>query len=103
MIVEIVELRIQPGRQTEFDQVIAGAVAENIAPAKGYLGHRVLRGIESPERYQLMIHWETLENHVIDFRESPAFQKWRGTVGPFFTSPPAVEHFELFDISGQGR
>jgi hypothetical protein len=42
-----------------------------------------------------MIEWETLENHMVDFRESPEFAQWRGYVGPFFEKPPAMEHFEL--------
>ncbi|MES2943519.1 MAG: antibiotic biosynthesis monooxygenase, partial [Pseudomonadota bacterium] len=29
------------------------------------------------------------------FRESPAFASWRAIVGPFFTGPPTVEHFDL--------
>jgi hypothetical protein len=42
-----------------------------------------------------MIYWDTLENHMVDFRGSPAFTEWRSIVGPFFTQPPAVEHFNL--------
>ena len=41
-----------------------------------------------------MIWWQTLENHTVDFRGSPAFADWRAIVGPFFAAPPAVEHFE---------
>ena len=32
---------------------------------------------------------------TIGFRQSPAFADWRAIVGPFFASPPVVEHFEL--------
>ena len=53
-----------------------------------------MSGIESPERWLLMIWWETLENHTVDFRGSPAFADWRSIVGPFFAEAPAVEHFE---------
>jgi hypothetical protein len=42
-----------------------------------------------------MIYWDTLENHMVDFRGSPAFTEWRSIVGPFFIQPPAVEHFNL--------
>ena len=32
---------------------------------------------------------------MVDFRESEAFQEWRGIVGGFFVKPPAVEHMQL--------
>jgi len=53
------------------------------------------RVIEKPGLYRLLVHWETLENHTEDFRNSQAFQDWRALVGPFFAAPPAVEHYTL--------
>src|SRR5204863_322875 len=49
----------------------------------------------SAERYLLMIHWDTVENHTVDFRQSPAFQEWRAFVSPYFAAPPVTEHFTL--------
>ena len=95
MILEVADIRIQPGRQAEFDTAIQHGLNTVISQAKGFAGFKVNKGIESPERYVLMIWWETLENHTIDFRESSAFQAWRAIVGPFFAQPPQVEHFEL--------
>jgi heme-degrading monooxygenase HmoA len=95
MILELADIRIQPGKQAEFDAAIQRGVEQVISKAKGFCGYKINKGIESPERYVLMIFWETLENHTIDFRESPAFQEWRGIVGPYFAAPPAVEHFSL--------
>lgn len=99
MILELVDIRIQPGKQSEFDAAIVRGVETVIAKAKGFCGYRVNRGIESPDRYVLMIYWTTLENHTVDFRGSPAFQDWRAIVGPFFATPPAVEHFDLLSQS----
>lgn len=99
MILEVADIRIQPGRQAEFDAAILHGIEQVIAKAKGFLGWQVQQGIESPERYLLMIRWTTLENHTVDFRESPAFLEWRGIVGPFFAAPPVVEHFHLLDQS----
>lgn len=95
MILEVVDIRIQPGKQTEFDEAIQRGVTQAIAPAKGFRGFKINKGIESPERYLLLIYWDTLENHMVDFRGSPAFQEWRSIVGPYFAAPPAVEHFTL--------
>jgi heme-degrading monooxygenase HmoA len=99
MILELVDIRIQPGQQTAFDEAIQRGVETVIAKAKGFEGYKVNRGIESPERYVLQIFWATLENHTVDFRESPAFAEWRAIVGPFFAQPPMVEHFELVSKS----
>lgn len=95
MILEVADIRIQPGQQDAFDQAIQRGLQEVISKAKGFRGFKVQKGIESADRYLLMIYWETLENHTVDFRESPAFIQWRAIVGPFFAAPPVVEHFNL--------
>ena len=93
MILEVVDIRIQPGQQQAFEEAVVRGVTTVIAKAKGFKGYTVRHSIESPERYLLQIQWETLENHTVDFRGSPAFGDWRAIVGPFFASPPVVEHF----------
>jgi heme-degrading monooxygenase HmoA len=95
MILELADIRIAPGQQAAFDEAILRGVTTVIAHAKGFKGYRVSRSIESPERYMLQVFWETLENHTVDFRQSPEFAQWRAIVGPFFAQPPMVEHFEL--------
>lgn len=95
MILEIAHIRIAPGQQAAFEEAIQRAVATVISTAKGFKGYKINRGIESPELYVLMVFWETLENHTIDFREGPLFPQWRAIIGPFFASPPHVEHFSL--------
>jgi heme-degrading monooxygenase HmoA len=95
MILELADIRIQPGKQAEFDAAIQRGVETVISKAAGYQGFEVRKGIESPERYVLMIRWATLENHTVDFRGGPLFPQWRAIVGPFFAVPPVVEHFEL--------
>ena len=95
MILEIADIRIHPGKQAEFDAAIRRAIETVASKAKGFRGYKVNKGIETPERYVLMIYWETLENHTVDFREGPLFAQWRAIVQPFFAAPPSVEHFTL--------
>lgn len=99
MILEHADIRIRPGQQAEFEAAIAHGVETVIARATGFRGYRIERGIESPERYLLMISWETLEHHTVDFRTGPLFAQWRAIVGPFFALPPVVEHFGLLAAS----
>lgn len=99
MILEHADIRILPGRQAEFDAAIQHGVETVITRATGFRGYRIERGIESPERCLLLIFWETLENHTVDFRTGPLFAQWRAIVGPFFAAPPVVEHFTLLAAS----
>lgn len=95
MILELADIRIAPGRQAEFDEAIQRGLTTVVAHAKGFRGFKVNKGIETPERYLLQIFWNTLEDHTVGFRQGPLFAQWRAIVGPFFASPPVVEHFEL--------
>lgn len=100
MILEIADIRIQAGKQAQFDEAIVRGLEEVIVHAKGFQGYKVNKSIETPERYVLMIFWETLENHTVDFRQSDAFTNWRNIVGSYFAVPPLVEHFDLLAKSG---
>ena len=93
MILELADIRIQPGQQLAFEAALRRGISEAIGKAEGCLSCRVQHGIETPERYVLLVEWATLEHHTIGFRGSPAFAEWRSLVGPFFAAPPAVEHF----------
>lgn len=95
MILEVADIRIHAGRQSEFDAAIQRGVAEVVARARGFRGFKVNKGVESPERYLLMIFWDTLEDHTEHFRGGPLFAEWRAIVGPYFAAPPVVEHFTL--------
>jgi heme-degrading monooxygenase HmoA len=91
MITEIAQIEIKPGSEEGFDAAIVKAEAI-FKRCKGWKSFELHRSIEKPSRYRLHIKWETLENHTVDFRESANFTEWRALVGPYFASPPEVEH-----------
>jgi heme-degrading monooxygenase HmoA len=91
MILEHADIRIDPAKAAEFEAAIQRGASTVIAQAKGFKGYKVNRSIESPGRYILNIYWDTLEDHTVGFRQSPAFAEWRAIVGPFFVQPPVVE------------
>ena len=95
MILELADIRIQPGQQAAFEKAIEHGLNTVASKAKGFRGAKVNRCIETPERFVLQIFWDNLEDHTVGFRQSEAFAQWRTIVGPFFASPPVVEHFEL--------
>jgi heme-degrading monooxygenase HmoA len=95
MILEVADIRIPPGQNEQFDAAIRNGLDTVVCRSRGFRGYKVNKSIESPERYLLMIYWDTLENHTVDFRQGPLFAQWRAIVGPYFAAPPVVEHFEL--------
>ena len=99
MILEIADIRIHADQQAAFDEAIQRGLATVISQAQGFSGWKVNKGVESPERYLLMIFWDTLEDHTVGFRGGPLFAQWRAIVGPFFAAPPVVEHFTLLGKS----
>lgn len=92
MITEIAQIQVNAGTEHDFAAAVEKAVPL-FKQAKGCLSMRLERCVERGDRFFLIIDWETLDNHVVDFRESLAFQEWRGLVGGFFAGPPEVEHY----------
>jgi len=102
MVLEQALITIRPGTAEAFEAGLARA-REAIGASPGFVSLRLHRGIETPERYLLLVEWETLDDHVVGFRESDAFGAWRALIGPFFESPPDVVHFELPPVTVQDR
>ena len=92
MILELAQLTIRPGSESQFEAVFPDAI-KVLSGAHGHLSHELRRSVETPNRYALIVHWQTLEDHTVGFRGSPAFTQWRAHIGPFLESPPVVEHF----------
>jgi len=95
MILEVASITIQPGQSPAFEAAFHQA-AKVIAQAKGYISHEIQRSVDVADHYLLLVKWQTLNDHMIGFRESPLFVEWRSLIGPHFAAAPAVEHYEFF-------
>ncbi|UTD28892.1 antibiotic biosynthesis monooxygenase [Bradyrhizobium sp. WD16] len=93
MITEIAQIEIKPGSEKDFEAAVAKA-RDAFGRSKGFLGFELHRSIEKPQRYRLLAKWQSVEAHTVDFRGSDNFAEWRTLVGPYFASPPEVEHTE---------
>ena len=93
MILEHALITVRPDSHAEFESAMVQA-REVISRAAGFRSLRLHRGVEAPDRYLLLVEWDTLEDHTVGFRESPAFAEWRSHIGPFFDSPPVVDHYD---------
>ncbi len=92
MILEVADLYVKTGQEAEFEAAFLRGAAEALSQAKGYHGHELLRSSDTPNRYKLFVRWDSVADHTEGFQKSPAFQVWRGHVGPFFDSKPDVDH-----------
>lgn len=91
MILEIAQITVKSGMEPEFENAVATA-KPLFQRAKGCISMELTRSVELPSRYRLLVGWETLENHTVDFRGSNDFQSWRGLVSHCFDGTPEVEH-----------
>lgn len=92
MITEHALLPVTPGQEDDFESAFAVA-RPIIARAKGCRSVSLSRSIESPSSYLLLVEWESVEDHMVGFRESEDFQEWRSLLHHFYATPAVVEHF----------
>lgn len=89
-VLEIAQIEVIAGQEAAFEAAVAKAAPQFEAhPGCHHL--MLYRSHELPSRYRLVVEWDSVAAHM-DFRETPAFLEWRRLAGPFFASPPQVEH-----------
>jgi len=91
MITEIAQITIDPAQAQAFEHAVAQA-SDIFRAAAGCRGMRLERMIEDPAKYTLRIQWDSVEDHMVTFRNSEGFQAWRALASPFFVAAPIVEH-----------
>ena len=92
MIIEHAVLPVRPGMEAAFEAAMAKAL-RIIESAPGCHGAEVRRQIEDPSTYLLIVNWESVEDHMVGFRESAQFESWRKLTHPFYVERPDVTHF----------
>lgn len=93
MIFEIAAIKVKQG-QAEAFEAAAGEAVPLFKRAKGCRSMQLQRSIEHPDNYTLVVGWDTVDNHMVDFRNSDDFQEWRRLVGPHFDGAPVVHHVD---------
>jgi quinol monooxygenase YgiN len=94
MVFEIAEIEVRAGQGQAFEAAV-GEAAPYFKKAKGCLGLELHKIVERPLVFRLVVGWESVEDHMVHFRESPDFQEWRRLAGPHFAKAPTVEHVEV--------
>ena len=93
MIYEIALLPVHKNQIDAFKQAFA-QVAPLLCRAKGYRGHMLAQGIETPEHFSLIVRWETLEDHTPAFEASDDHRVFMEGLQAYFAEEPQVRHME---------
>ena len=101
MILEAAILNVRTGREAAFEIAMKEA-RPLIAASPGFVGIEVRCRVETPNRYLLLVNWQTLEDHTVSFRQSERYQAWRALLHQFYEPFPTVEHYgEAIDLGVQ--
>lgn len=65
-----------------------------LSRAKGYGGHMLAQGIETPEQFNLIVRWQSLEDHTPGFEASEDHQMFMLGLEKYFSQEPQVYHIE---------
>jgi heme-degrading monooxygenase HmoA len=98
MITEFAEIEVKPGMEQKFRDGVEAAKPV-FARAPGCHGVELHHSIEHPQKFMLLVKWESVAHHTEMFQKSPDFQIWRGHVGDCFAARPTVWHSETV-VSG---
>ena len=94
MVLEAVILNIKEGKATEFEKTFLKA-QRIISSINGYKSHELQKCIEKENQYILLVQWESLEAHTVNFRESPEYQEWKKLLHHFYEPFPEVHHYSM--------
>jgi len=98
MITELAILNVRTGESVQFEEAF-GKAKSIISKAPGFDHLELRRCLEDPNRYVLLVGWDRLEDHTEGFRNSEAYERWRGLLHHFYDPFPVVEHYEpLFEV-----
>jgi heme-degrading monooxygenase HmoA len=99
MVLEVALIDVQEGREDEFAKAYADA-HPIVAGTPGCRSVRMTRGVETPNRFVLLVEWDSVDAHLDNFRATERFARWRALIGPYFDGAPRVEHF--IDVPAPG-
>ncbi|MGO1002642.1 antibiotic biosynthesis monooxygenase family protein [Lysobacter sp. CA196] len=98
IIYEIALLPVLDERIDKFRPAFA-KVAPLLTNSKGYCGHVLAQGVESPQHFSLIVQWKSLEDHAPGFEASKEHRKFMLGLQEYFSAEPTVHHIEGPDFS----
>lgn len=93
MVYEIALLPVHKEHIEQFRRAFAD-VEPLLRRAKGYGGHMLAQGIETPEVFNLIVRWQSLEDHTPGFEASEDHRVFMMGLEEYFSEEPQVYHIE---------
>jgi heme-degrading monooxygenase HmoA len=93
MILERAELLIKEGHEDDF---AAGMAERGVPVLRALPGVRSVlfgRGIEHPDKFQLLIEWDSIDAHMAATKH-PSFADFRAVMAPH-TKGGSMEHYDM--------
>lgn len=100
MIYEIALLTVHSEHVASFKHVFA-KVAPFLSRAKGYSGHFLAQGIETPQQFNLIVRWRSLADHTPGFEASEDHRVFMVGIQDYLTEEPTVYHIEGASLDEQ--
>ena len=92
MTTEVIRYKIPSAQAEAFEQAYRQA-EPILRKSKHCLGYDLHRGIEEPENWILLLHWDSVEGHEQGFRREPDFTDCFNLVKPFFQQIQEMKHY----------
>jgi heme-degrading monooxygenase HmoA len=93
MLLERSYLLIREGLEADFAAAMAATGLPLHKAVPGATNVSLGRGLESPEKFMLLIEWRSMDVHIA-FTKTTRFQEFLALLKPF-TNGGSMEHFEM--------
>ncbi len=92
MTTELIRYNIESGQEAAFVQAYneAGVLLDRSPEC---LGYEVIRGVEEPGHFVVIIRWASVERHLEGFRKSTDFPAFFTAVKPFYAAIQEMKHY----------
>jgi len=92
MVLEAATIYVKQGTSSDFESSFRKA-SNILARASGYIGHELHKCVEEPDKYLLLVKWQSISDHIADFRKSEDYGEWQSILQPYFAQPPSEQHY----------
>ena len=91
--IEIIRYKIEPANAAAFEKAYAEA-GKLLQTSPFCQSYQVIHGVDEPEKYIVIIHWTSKEEHLNGFRKSAVFQPFFNLVRQFYNNIEEMKHYE---------
>ncbi|NDC83475.1 antibiotic biosynthesis monooxygenase [bacterium] len=61
----------------------------------GYISHRLIQNQVAPNRFILLVEWDTITSHTEGFRKSEDYVLWKHLLHHFYEPFPTVSYYTV--------